>query len=218
MDTRPPGQRLREALASGDAALVEAELARWEASVRSLQVYSVEWITSLLSFVGRELGDDGVERSLRAFGDDFVLPRRGQPGEWEALPAAVRASVIARAMLANGGSVDVTEDEDGLTLSFRCGSGGRLIDEGRYDSDGGPYLTLTGPSPLTAGLVGLPVYCSHCPVHNELLELERGGVPMSVEEPSPGPGGLCVHRVPHDARAMDPAVWTRVGLEPPHVR
>jgi hypothetical protein len=212
-----PLDRVRAALDAGDLDAARVAVERWATAVRSLQVFSHEWITSLLSFVGRELGDDGVERSLRAFGDEYVLPRR-DPVAWEQLPVAVRAGVIAKAMLTNGGSVQASADDEGITLAFRCGSGGRLVDEGRYDVDGGPYLTLQGPSPLTFGRPSLPVYCAHCPVHNELLELERGSVPTSVEEPTTGPGGVCVHRVPADPRALDPWVWTRVGLEAPDAR
>ena len=45
-------------------------------------------------------------------------------------------------MVTNGGRCEVTEDDDKIVLSFQCGSGGRLIDDGRYDVEGGPYLTL----------------------------------------------------------------------------
>jgi len=86
---------------------------------------------------------------------------------WDTLPATVRAKAIARAMVANGGACDVSEDDEKIGLSFRCGSGGRLIDEGRYDRDGGPYLTLRERGGRTFERDTLPVYCAHCSVHNE---------------------------------------------------
>ena len=58
------------------------------------------------------------------------------PGaDWATLPAAARAKVIARAMLGNMGEVEVDEDDEKIMLCFRCGSGGKLIDDGRYDGE-----------------------------------------------------------------------------------
>ena len=33
------------------------------------------------------------------------------------------------------GEVEVAEDDEKIVLSFRCGSGGKLIDDGRYEGD-----------------------------------------------------------------------------------
>ena len=88
-------------------------------------------------------------------------------------------------MVANGGACEVDEDDDKIVLSFQCGSGGRLIDEGRYDVDGGPYLTLRERSGRTFSRAELPVYCAHCSVNNEIQRVEAGG-------------GADVDRVPAD--------------------
>src|SRR5438552_1873075 len=131
--TVPAWERAKQALADGrldDAiALIDEAAER----TRGLQIYSIEWITSLLSFVGRELGEEAVERALRASGDEFIKARREPAGApaWDTLSATVRAKAIARAMVANGGACEVDEDDEKIILSFRCGSGGRLIDDGR---------------------------------------------------------------------------------------
>ena len=105
---------------------------QWE----SLQQYSINWITVLLSFIGDELGEEAVERALRRTGDDFVRPRRDTGTDWDSLPASARAKVIARAMLVElrrrRGRAKTTRRS---RSSFRCGSGGRLIDDGRYEGD-----------------------------------------------------------------------------------
>ena len=131
--TVAPWERAKQAIADGrtdDALRFIDEAAQ---RVRGLQIYSIEWLTSLLSFIGRELGEDAVERAVRQSGEDFIRERREPPGSppWDTLPATVRAKAIARAMVANGGACEVTEDDEKIVLSFRCGSGGRLIDEGR---------------------------------------------------------------------------------------
>jgi hypothetical protein len=203
-------ERAKAAVVAGDhdgaVALIDEAAQR----TRDLQIYSIEWITSLLSFVSRELGEPAVERALRATSDDFIHARR--QGKWGDLPATVRAKVIARAMLANGGACEVDEDDEKIILSFRCGSGGRLIDEGRYDKDGGPYVTLRERSARTFNRDELPVYCAHCSVHNEMQAIEWGDTPTSIEFPPTKAGEPCVHHVYKDVDAIPDEMYSRVGL------
>src|SRR4051794_31447862 len=96
--TAAPWGRAKRAVGDGrpDDALAFIDEAAQR--TRGLQIYSIEWITSLLSFVGRELGEDAVERALRASSDDFIRARREPEGAppWDTLPATVRAKAIAR--------------------------------------------------------------------------------------------------------------------------
>ncbi|MFN8036702.1 MAG: hypothetical protein U0V73_12280 [Acidimicrobiia bacterium] len=200
---------LRRGAAEDAAAWVDRAVEQW----RSLQEYSINWITSLLTFVGEELGEEAVERALRKTGDEFVRPRRAT-GDWAALPAYVRAKVIARAMVGNFGTVDVTEDDEKITLAFRCGSGGRLIDEGRYEGEH-PYLTLRERGGRTFMREELPVYCAHCSVNNEIQPVEWGCTPTSIEHPPERPGEACVHHVYKDVASMPEAVFERIGVHPP---
>src|ERR1700694_4081323 len=82
-------------------ALIDRAVTQWA----GLKDYSINWITSLLTFVADELGEEAVERALRKTGDEFVRPRRSTDTAWSSVPAAQRAKVIARAMLANMGEV-----------------------------------------------------------------------------------------------------------------
>lgn len=212
--TVAPWERAKQAIADGrtdDALALIDEAAQ---RTRGLQIYSIEWITSLLSFVGRELGEDAVERALRASSDDFIRARREPPGapRWDTLPAAVRAKAIARAMVANGGGCEVNEDDEKIVLSFQCGSGGRLIDEGRYDEDGGPFLTLRERGGRTFERDTLPAYCAHCSVHNEIQPVEWGGAPTSIEYPPERAGQPCVHHVYKDVDAIPEAAYVRIGI------
>ena len=77
-------------------------------------------------------------------------------------------------------------------LSFRCGSGGWLIDSGAYEGDNA-LLTLTERGPRTFGLDSMWVYCAHCSVNNEMQSVESTGRLTSVEfRPRPAtPPGRC---------------------------
>ena len=61
---------------------------------------------------------------MRTTGEEFVRPRRDTGVDWGSLPASARAKVIARAMVANFGTCAVEEDDEKITLSFHCGTGG----------------------------------------------------------------------------------------------
>jgi hypothetical protein len=155
----PLWEQAKAAIDAGDADAAKALIDRAVAQWASLKDYSINWITTLLTFIADELGEEAVETALRKTGDDFVRPRRsgerpdtanpvpeGAASErdhgnratgrdWGDLPAAQRAKVIARSMLSNMGEVEVEEDDEKIILSFRCGSGGKLIDDGRYEGE-----------------------------------------------------------------------------------
>jgi hypothetical protein len=206
----PLWEQAKEAIERGErddaVALIDRAVAQWS----GLKDYSINWITSLLTFIGEELGEDAVERALRKTGEEFVRPRRDTGIPWESLPAAVRAKVIARAMLGNMGEVEVSEDDEKIVLSFRCGSGGKLIDDGRYEGEH-PYLTLRERGGRTFMRDELWVYCAHCSVNNEMQPVEWGETPTSVEYPPERPGEPCVHHLYKDPTAMPGEVFERIG-------
>ena len=204
----------RDAFAAGrtddGSALLDKAVDQWQ----SLKDYSINWITSLLTFIGEELGEEAVERALRKTGEEFVRPRRDTGTEWGTLPASARAKVIARAMVSNMGTVDIEEDDEKIVLSFRCGTGGRLIDDGRYEGEHA-YLTLGEKSGRTFMRDELPVYCAHCSVNNEMQPVEWGGAPTSIEHPPERKGEACVHHVYKDVGAIPDEAYQRIGKTRP---
>jgi len=210
----PLWEQARTAFLAGDTEAGSALLDRAVDQWRGLKDYSINWITSLLTFVGEELGEEAVERALRKTGDEFVRPRRDTGVEWSDLPAATRAKVIARAMLGNMGEVKVEEDDEKIVLSFRCGSGGSLIDGGAYEGEHA-YLTLREQAGRTFMRDELPVYCAHCSVNNEIQPVEWGAQPTSIEYPPERPGEPCVHHLYKDVAAIPADAYRRIGKEPP---
>jgi hypothetical protein len=213
----PLWEQAKAAIDAGDTdgakALIDRAVTQWA----GLKDYSINWITSLLTFVAEELGEEAVERALRKTGDEFVRPRRITGTEWGDLPVAQRAKVIARSMLGNMGAVEVSEDDEKIVLAFRCGSGGKLIDDGRYEGDH-PYWTLSEPSGRTFMRSSLPVYCAHCSVNNEIQPAEWGEIPTSVEHPPERPGEACIHHVYKDVDAIPDEAYVRIGRRPPGPR
>jgi hypothetical protein len=192
------------------ADLIDKAVKQWAA----LKDYSINWITSLLTFIAEEQGEEAVERALRKTGEEFVRPRRDTGVDWATLPASTRAKVIARAMLGNMGGVEVDEDDEKITLSFQCGSGGKLIDDGRYEGPNA-YTTLRERAPRTFMQDALPVYCAHCSVNNEIQPVEWGGTPSSIEYPSAAPGDPCVHHIYKDVADTPAEAYVRIGKAKP---
>jgi hypothetical protein len=210
----PLWEQAKAAIDAGDTESAKALIDRAVTQWAGLKDYSINWITSLLTFITDELGEDAVERALRKTGDEFVRPRRDTGTQWSDLPASARAKVIARSMLGNMGEVRVAEDDEKITLSFRCGSGGKLIDDGRYDGTH-PYARLREASGRTFGRDQLWVYCAHCSVNNEIQPVEWGDAPTSIEYPPTRAGEPCVHHVYKDVTAIPPDAYERIGKSPP---
>ena len=210
----PLWEQAKAAIDAGDLdaakALIDRAVTQWS----SLKDYSINWITSLLTFITDELGEDAVERALRKTGDEFVRPRRNADVAWSDLPAAQRAKVIARSMLGNMGAVTVDEDDEKITLSFRCGSGGKLIDDGHYEGEHA-YATLRENSGRTFGRDELWVYCAHCSVNNEIQPVEWGEAPTSIEYPPERPGEPCVHHIYKDVADIPDSAYLRIAKPPP---
>ena len=210
----PLWEQATAAIDAGDLDGAKELIGRAVRQWSSLEDYSINWIASLLTFVADELGEEGVERALRVTGEEFVRPRRDTGVEWGDLPAAQRAKVIARSMLANMGAVEVSEDDEKIVLSFRCGSGGKLIDDGRYEGEHA-YATLHERAGRTFMRDDLWVYCAHCSVNNEIQPVEWGGAPTSIEFPPERAGQPCVHHVYKDVSAIPDAAYARIGKHPP---
>ncbi len=206
----PTADLIEEAIDAGDAARAKALLRSMVGDWERNKDYSINWITSLLSFIGRRMGEPAVEEALRDFGDRYLKERREGLDD---LPKRKVMEGLVRAMKANGADVELSEHDDQWEVSFRCGSGGKLIDEGAY----GPprdYLTLRQTGPATFGRGELPVYCAHCSVNNEMQPIEWSGAPLTVQEPPTQPGERCVHHVFKDGVPTPGEWYRRVGKEP----
>src|SRR2546430_7170245 len=87
----PLWEQARAAFVAGrnddGSALLDKAVDQWGA----LKDYSINWITSLLTFIGEELGGEAGEQALRKTRGEFVRPPRRTGTDWGSLPAAVRA-------------------------------------------------------------------------------------------------------------------------------
>ena len=77
----------------------------------------------------------------------------------------------------------IEEDEEKVVIQMRpCGSGGRLVLEGKYEGPNA-FLTVEKPQRMTYNRANFPVYCAHEPPM-EMVDIEKNGAPFVVVEPA----------------------------------
>lgn len=140
------------------------------------------WVTATLSAVGRRYGDEALDdimcEGVRAWWKPILA---SLPQGSEALPARIR--MFAAGLQGHLQPLEISEDEEKITIKMcPCGSGGRLVSEGKYE---GPdaFLKIDKPQPMTYGRTDYPVYCAH-EYAMEKVDIEENGTPFMVVEPA----------------------------------
>ena len=117
----------------------------------------------------------------------------------------------------------IEEDADKFTIITEpCGSGGRLLAEGAYDSESPKGFVRvkkrdTGGFQPNFQLDNFPAYCMHCPSTNRTI-LERGGPYIQLVDPDIRDGeikGHCKFYMFKNPEAIPERLYTQVGLTKP---
>lgn len=112
--------------------------------------------------------------------------------------------------------ITVTEDDEKVTISVKCGSGGMMIEKGLYDGPDG-YRRFKTPCPGTWGEPDMPVYCAHCHWVHEMIPIKEGGQGSQFwmhASPFPkNPGDPCVHVIYKNPKDIPAMYYERLGLK-----
>jgi hypothetical protein len=151
-----------------------------------------DWVTHLLTFIGRRFGDEVLHAALeetvgaftRQLGQRYA--GKGTKRKMEILTAGLRGHLQA---------FEVNEEAGQFTITAPvCGSGGRLVKDGGYEPPDS-FLKIEKSQPMTFNRPNFPVYCAHCYFQN-VSPAEPGGDPLFVTEPAEEVGhGPCRVRV-----------------------
>jgi hypothetical protein len=133
-------------------------------------------VARLLTWICTQYGDQELERLNEAHGSwqDF--------GPAVTVPARELVHRIADINHWHMSRFRLVEDDAKITFLLQpCGSGGRLINEGRYYSTAAaPYALVHRPSASTFGMPDFPVYCNHCSEMSRTI-LQGGGHGWIIE-------------------------------------
>ncbi len=170
--------------------------------------------TAILSFIGRKFGDEVLEEAMTEWVKAWWLPALEKyPKGQEALRKRIKMFVAG--LRGHLQPLHIEEDDEKIVIQMQpCGSGGRLILEGKYE---GPdaFLTLTRPQKLTYSRSYFPVYCAHEPPM-EILDIEKHGFPFVVVEPAKNLGEEpCSFIIFKDPSKIPEKYFERLGLKKP---
>ncbi len=206
--------RVVEAIDSGDRETAKKLARRMYNEFLSMHDLYRDWTVATLSFVGRRFGDQALEEAMEAGVKAWWLPNLDKmPAEATALRARVKMFVAG--LRAHLQPLNIVEDDEKIVIQMRpCGSGGRLVLEGKYEGPN-PMLTVKGPQFLTYGRDSFPVYCAHEPVM-ERQDIAAHGAPFVVVEPAHELGRQHCNFIIYKDRSKVPAkYYERVGMKKP---
>ncbi|ETX04621.1 MAG: hypothetical protein ETSY2_27755 [Candidatus Entotheonella gemina] len=206
--------RLTEAIEAGDTEVAKRIAQRMYNEFESMHDLYRDWTTATLSYIGRNFGNDTLEAALTEGVRAWWLPNLDKlPTGADAMRQRIKMFVAG--LHGHLQPLHIEEDDDKVVIQMQpCGSGGRLVLEGKYE---GPdaFLTLDTPQKLTYGRDNFPVYCAHEPPM-EWLDIEQNGAPFMVVEPSRDIGREpCSFIIYKDPTKVPAKYYERLGLSKP---
>jgi hypothetical protein len=208
--------RVIEAIDAGDPEAAKKLARRMYNEFLSMHDLYRNWAAATLSFVGKHFGNQVLEEAMDAGVKSWWLPNlEKMPMGDDAAALKARVKMFVAGLRAHLMPIHIEEDDEKIVLQMRpCGSGGRLVLEGKYE---GPdaLLTLEGKQLLTYGRENFPVYCAHEPIM-ELQDIKAHGAPFMVVEPAHELGKQHCNCIIYKDRSKVPAkYYERLGLKKP---
>jgi hypothetical protein len=206
--------RLTDAIDAGDAERAKKIAHRMYNEFLSMHDLYRNWITATLSEVGRTYGDEALDQimveGVRAWWKPILdkLPQ-GEDA------ARARVKVFVAGLHGHLQPLEIKEDDEKIEVKLcPCGSGGRLVSEGKYEGDGA-FLKISKAQPLTYGRTDYPVYCAH-EYAMEKVDIQENGRPFVVVEPAARVGKeYCTMIVYKDPEAVPLKYYERLGMSKP---
>ncbi len=206
--------RLTDAIEAGDSEKAKKIAKRMYNEFLAMHDLYRNWITSTLSEVGERYGDQALDdimvEGVRAWWKPIM---DSLPSEPEDLPAKVR--MFAAGLHGHLQPLEIEEDDEKISIKMcPCGSGGRLVLEGKYEGKDA-FLKIKDGQPLTYGKKDYPVYCAH-EYAMERVDIEEYGHPFVVVEPAEKLGHEpCRMVIYKDKDKIPLKYYERIGMKKP---
>jgi hypothetical protein len=171
---------ITEAIDAGDLDRAKYLAQRMHGECQGMHDTLVEWITALLTFVGRNYGDDALHQALEEGCRTWVEPMTEL---FAPADVGARVHMFAMACRAHMMPIRIEEDDEKFTFVIEsCGSGGKLVLEGKYEPPRN-FLKIKNAQPMSFGRRNFPVYCAH---HHfeELVPQELLDYPLVITDPA----------------------------------
>ncbi|MFC2018129.1 hypothetical protein ACFLTQ_02370 [Chloroflexota bacterium] len=170
----------------------------------------VDWVAVLLSFIGRQYGDDVLYKAFEeSIGQRVLLSL----DIIEKADIRQRIEFVASNLRRHCQPMDIKEDEEKVVFKMKpCGTGGRQILAGKYEPPLN-FLKVKKPQPMTFWKEDFPVYCCHAHFVAS-APVAQGRTPPLLEIPSDKPGEEpCEIVVYKDPQSIPLEAYAKVGVE-----
>jgi len=207
--------RLLEAIDSGDSQNAKKIAQRMYNEFLSMHDLYRNWATGTLSFIGRRFGDQVLEEVMTEGVKAWWLPNLEKfPQGPDGLRARVKMFISG--LHGHLQPMHIEEDDEKVVMQMKpCGSGGRLVLEGKYEGPNAFY-TIKNPQRMTYGRANFPVYCAHEPPM-EIVDIQKNGTPFVVVEPAHELGKeVCSFIIYKDPAKIPEKYYERLGLKKPN--
>lgn len=206
--------RLTDAIDAGDADKAKKIAKRMYNEFLAMHDLYRNWVTSTLSEVARRHGDEELEHIMNEGVRAWWMPAlNGMPKGTGQLRGKIK--MFAAGLQGHLQPLEISEDDDKVVIKMKpCGSGGRLVQEGKYE---GPdaFHKIAKAQPLTYGRPDYPVYCAH-EYSMEKVDIEANGAPFVVVEPAAELGrDYCSMVIYKDPDKIPAKYYERLGLKKP---
>lgn len=206
--------RLIEAIDGGDAEKAKKMAKRMYNEFLSMHDLYRNWVTATLSEIARRHGDEELEEIMTEGVRSWWGPIcESMPKDPKMLPARIK--MFCSGIQGHLQPLQITEHDDRVEIKMcPCGSGGRLVQEGKYEGKDA-FHKIAKPQPLTYGRPDYPVYCAH-EYSMEKIDIEQNGTPFLVVEPAHEIGAEhCTMIVYKDKDKIPAKYYERLGLKKP---
>lgn len=140
----------------------------------------LEWITATLTFIYERYGDQALHDALHKGVASWTAPL---VDIYKGKEAKHRARLLTGALRGHLQPIKVVESDEKFIITMQpCGSGARLIQQGKYTSPTN-YARVKKAQPMTFDRENFPVYCAHCFFSN-IIPFEFSGLPIFLVTPA----------------------------------
>ena len=206
--------RLTEAVDAGDTEKAKQIAKRMYNEFLSMHDLYRNWTTAMLSEIGKRFGDQALEEIMTEGVKAWWLPNLEKMAQGSPTMAQ-RIKMFVAGLRGHLQPMNIVEDEEKVVIQMQpCGSGGRLVLEGKYEGPNA-FLTVEKPQRMTYNRANFPVYCAHEPPM-ELVDIEKNGAPFVVVEPAAVLGKQhCSFIIYKDKSKVPEKYYERLGLKKP---
>lgn len=215
--------KLKQAITQGNRELALALADYLFLEGKAVHDGAFDWVFADLDWIARNYGEEEIPKVLRytrhiLYGGQLPVPRG--PTGLDFVKGQAHYMRSHRSGPNEMGDIKIWEEKDRWVMVFDpCGSGGRMA-RGPEDGSGSrlkPPFNLgktTKPYPWSWGKVGVPYYCLHCCVFNEIMAIEQNGYPSKITEcPAEDFTKPCCFYMYKDPTLIPERYFNRVGFK-----